>query len=111
MKRLRKTHNSVLVLSLLAMILWRPVLAFAQDSDSKVHLPEGVYIQLTKDFYDSLKEESQKGEKVYTNDPSIEYLRQISISARYMVETNIKILKQQEKILQMLQSFIDKKNK
>ena len=111
MKRLRKIHNSVLVLSLLAMILLRPVQSFAQDSDSNVNLPEGVYIQLTKDFYDSLKEEGQVEEKVYTNDPSIEYLRQISISARYMVETNIKILKQQEKILQMLHSFLDKKKK
>ncbi len=84
------------------------ILAFVFIVDSKkeifsgntYNIPEGVYIKLTKDFYDSLK---SSGNITYSNDPSIEYLRQIAVSTKFMVETNLQILKQQEKIIQLLE--------
>jgi len=67
-------------------------------------MPEGVYLKLTKEFYEALKAEGEEGVKVYSNDPSKEYLRQIAVASRYMVETNLQILKNQERIIKLLES-------
>ena len=96
-----------------------PVMAHARDPDSRMDLPErapkdvsegeprDVYIELTKGFYESLTNGSRCGNYRYTtNDPSIEYLKEISISTRFMVETNLQILRQQEKIIELLQSLL-----
>jgi hypothetical protein len=81
------------------------------EAAQKNKLPEGVYLDLTRDFYETLKNEGGKNVKSYSNDPSTEYLRKISISAQFMVETNLQILKQQEQILQLLRSGLEKKRK
>jgi hypothetical protein len=64
---------------------------------------------LNKDFYEALKGEANGGSKVYSNNPSEDYLRQIAVSSRFMVETNLQILKQQEQMIQMLQTLLEKK--
>lgn len=92
------------------VILWTPA-AYGQAAAPRVNLPEGVYIELTKDFYQALKNDGAGGTKVYSNDPSAEYLREISISTRFMVETNLQILKNQERILQLLQPRSEKVKK
>lgn len=66
-------------------------------------MPDGIYMKLTKDFYEALRGDGRSGIKSYANDPTIEYLRQITISSKFMVETNLQILKQQEKIIQLLE--------
>lgn len=66
-------------------------------------LPQGVYIDLTKEFYEALKAEGNSGNKSYTNDMSQEYLRQIAVSAKFMVETNLRILQNQKKIIELLE--------
>jgi len=111
MTRLRGSYHIILAVSLLATGLWTPTPVLAQDADSKVHVPEGVYINLTREFYESLKGDGKGGAKVYSNDPSIEYLKEIAISSRFMVETNLQILRQQERILQLLQSVLDNKKR
>ena len=111
MKTLQSISHVIIVLSLLAIILCNPKVTYAQDSDSETRLPENVYIELTRDFYESLKDRDQGGERFYSNDPSIEYLKEISISSRFMVETNLQILKQQERILQLLQTLLKDKKK
>ena len=88
-----------------------PVLLSAQDAGNRYQIPEGVYIKLTKDFYEALKNGGSGGAKVYTNDPSDEYLKQIAISAKFMVETNLEILKQQERMNQMLDSLLKGRKK
>ena len=110
MKRLKWKCFIFLAGSLLGMILWRPAITYAQDTDP-VHIPEGVYIELTKDFYQALRDEGSQGTITYSNDPSIEYLKQISISARFMVETNLNILKQQERLIQLLHSLLKDRKK
>lgn len=88
-----------------------PDLALAQDPYTTKPVPEGIYLELTKDFYDALREAGSGGGKVYTNSPSNDYLRQIAVSTRFMVETNLQILKQQERILFLLQTLADKQKK
>lgn len=109
MKKL--SQKSILVISLLFTILWRPVIAYSDDKAPEFQVPEGVYIKLTREFYESLREEGQGRTKTYSNNPSIEYLKQISISTRFMVETNLQIMKQQERILQLLHSLLENRKK
>lgn len=84
--------------------------AFAEDGKGHYNLPPGVYVELTEDFYQALKHDHPDNVKRYTNKSSDEYLRQIAVSSRFMVETNIQILKQQERILQLLESLSAKQS-
>jgi len=83
----------------LGIVLCVPGVAYSLDEGANYQIPEGVYIKLTKDFYEALKNQNSK---VYSNNPSDEYLKQIAISTKFMVETNLEILKQQEKMNVML---------
>ncbi len=74
-------------------------------------LPQGVYIDLTKEFYEALKAEGNTGTKTYANDMSQEYLRQIAVSAKFMVESNLRILRNQEKIIRLLESIVKAQDK
>jgi len=65
-----------------------------------------VELQLTEDFYRALRDE---GAKTYSTDRSDEYLRQIAVSTRFMVETNLRLLQQQERIIQLLEDLQAKK--
>lgn len=95
----------------LASVLMVAVVGHSQDGRIKSPVPEGVYIELTKEFYEALKEESHGGTKVYSGNPSTEYLKQIAVSSKYMVETNLQILKKQDKIIQLLQNLVEKRKK
>lgn len=86
----------------LALMLWIPGLSQGGEGTLKTRVPKGVYIDLTKDFYETLREEGGRGTDVYSNDPSSEYLRQIAVSTRFMVETNLQILRLQEEIIRLL---------
>ena len=59
-------------------------------------------LQLTEDFYQALRSE---GAKTYATGSSDEYLRQIAVSTRFMVETNLKLLQQQKRIIQLLEAL------
>ena len=83
---------------------------YAKDDRIKGRIPEGVYIELTKEFYEALQNNSYGGTKTYSNDPSKDYLKQIAVSTRFMVETNLQILKQQEKMIHLLED-LNGKNK
>ena len=78
---------------------------YAKDDRIKGRIPEGVYIELTDEFYEALRNNGYGGSKTYSNDPSKDYLKQIAISTRYMVETNLQILKHQEKMIQLLENL------
>ena len=101
----RKGRSLMVAVSLLEIILLGPALIHGQDDAPGKRLPEGVYMELTKDFYEALKGGDTGGVKVYTNDPSSQYLREIAVSTRFMVETNLRILKQQERMIQLLESL------
>ena len=111
MQRLRQKLGVLPAGAVFCLILCMPVLLSAQDEGNKYQIPEGVYIKLTQDFYEALKNDGSGGAKVYTNDPSDEYLKQIAISTKFMVETNLEILKQQERMNQLLDSLLKGRKK
>jgi len=81
---------------------------YAKDDRVRGRIPEGIYIELTKEFYEALRNNGYGGSKTYSNDPSKDYLKQIAISTRFMVETNLQILRQQEKMIQLLEDLHEK---
>jgi len=89
---------------LLGLIAGQTLVGYGDDTNIRHRPTEGVYIDLTKDFYQALKEEGGPGSKTYSNDPSLGYLREISIASRFMVETTLQILKGQDRIIQALDS-------
>ncbi len=86
----------------LALVLLFPGFSLGGEGISKALVPRGVTIELTKDFYETLRDEGGRGTKGYSSDPSSEYLRQIAVSTRFMVETNLQILRFQEEIMRLL---------
>ena len=111
MQMLRQKLFLFLAGSMLGIILCAPVMTYSQDSGINAQIPQGVYIKLTKDFYEALKNEGSGGAKVYTNNSSNEHLKQIAITTKFMVETNLEILKQQEKMNQLLDSLLKDRKK
>ena len=111
MKKLRPTLNIFWVGSLLGIILMTPNPIYSQEAGLENRLPKGVYIKLTRDFYEALRDEGVEGTRVYTDNPSNEYLKEIAISNRFIVETNLEILKQQERMIDILQSILRKSKK
>ncbi|MBN2125245.1 MAG: hypothetical protein JW821_13190 [Deltaproteobacteria bacterium] len=111
MKRVHACKILLFVGILLGFLLGNPAGGACQDGSAALRIPEGVYIELTKDFYQALRDEGATGTRVYSNDPSAEYLKQISISARFMVETNLQILRQQEEVLRLLRSLLQDRKK
>jgi len=109
MKTIKQTGIAFSVGLVLGILLLGSGTGYGQETGSNIHVPEGIYIELTKEFYQALRGEGDRGTKAYSNDPSIKYLRQISISAKFIVETNLQILKQQERIIQLLQSLNPRK--
>ncbi|RLB36955.1 MAG: hypothetical protein DRH12_15015 [Deltaproteobacteria bacterium] len=69
-------------------------------------LPRGVYLDIDKEFYEALKAEGGVQSKTYSNDMNQEYLRQIAVSTRFMVETNFRIIRNQERIIQLLETLL-----
>lgn len=88
-----------------------PLTGNADEPDRSDRLPKGAYIELTEDFYRALKNEPAGGGRVYGNSKSEEYLRQMTISTQFMVETNLQIIKQQEKIIGLLESMAENRKK
>ena len=104
MNTIKKVVNFSIVLTIFLSIVTN--IALAQEPR--------VFLRIDKEFYDALNNDGQDGKKVYSNDPnakSDEYLRQIAVSTKYMVETNIEILKQQEQIIKLLQMISEEKGK
>jgi hypothetical protein len=89
----------------LAALIMLPSMLVAKDDRVRDRIPEGVYIELTEEFYEALRNNGYQGSKTYSNDPSKDYLKQIAISTRFMVETNLQILKHQEKMIRLLENL------
>lgn len=89
---------------LLGCVLGQVFTSYGQDSVSRLPVPEGVYVEMTRDFYRALKEEGGVNTRTYSDDMSLAHLREISISTRFMVETNLQVLKNQERIIRLLES-------
>ncbi len=87
-------------LSLICVIIVPPGEPGAEND--RPPLPAGVYLELSEAFYRTLAA-ADDGVKTLGTSSNEEYLRQIAVATRYMVETNLAILKQQERIIELLQ--------
>ncbi len=108
MRMLKYGRRSIFVVLLLGFLLLGQGFLLSRHAGSERAVPKGIWLKLDKDFYEALKAEGNGGDKVYSNSPSEDYLRQIAVSSRFMVETNLQILKQQESMIQLLQSLLEK---
>ena len=103
MQRLRKTMRGFIWSAALATLGWvflgTASPAAETDADRWQTKTE---LQLTEDFYHALRSE---GTKTYATGLSDEYLRQIAVSTRFMVETNLQLLQQQKRIIQLLEEL------
>ena len=105
-----KMKSIFLLAVLMGILLLLPAMGNGQDVVESDLLDRGIFIKLTEDFYHALREESDRRTTTYSTDRSDEYLRQIAVSAKFMVETNLHILKQQDTIIRLLES-LNKKRK
>lgn len=97
----RSTIIGATMVSIVAVLgLWAYQSAVAETSNGQSG--KRIDLELSEDFYRALKAESGKS---YTTDKSTQYLRQIAISSRYMVESNLHIIKQQEQIIHLLEKI------
>jgi hypothetical protein len=108
-----KMRKTALILMLLTAISGFHLIAkpsvYAQNRAGGHPARDGVYINLTEDFYRAMRDEGNR-QTTYSTDKRNDYLRQIAVSTKFMVETNLQIIKQQEQMLRLLES-IDKKRK
>jgi hypothetical protein len=84
------------VLSVLAAFLYQTAAAQSDAKDQR----RKITIELTEDFYRALRNETGK---TYTTERQDEHLRQIAVSTRFMVETNLRIIEQQARIVDLLE--------
>lgn len=75
----------------------------AGDRKPGERIPAEIYLELTREFYEALRQGHPEGATVYTSDPSTQYLREIAVAARFMVESNLQILREQAKITRLLE--------
>lgn len=103
MKRFR---TPIIMGGLVLLVIMAVTIAYAKRPNSPYpYPPAGIWLQMTEDFYRALNDDTQTGGKTLTTDRSEDYLSQIAISTRYTVETNFRILQQQERIIQLLESI------
>ncbi|MBI5063658.1 MAG: hypothetical protein HZB87_09425 [Desulfatitalea sp.] len=65
--------------------------------------PVGLYLDLTEEFNRAMQSDGAGGNRTLSTNLSEDYLHQIAVATRYTVETNLQILKQQERIIQLLE--------
>lgn len=80
-------------------------LAYAKRPEKSPHpYPHaGIFIQLSEDFNRDMEANDHNTRTLSTN-KSETYLHQIAVATRYTVETNLKILQQQARIIELLES-------
>jgi len=110
-----KHHTSAsLVLStllLLGILLCGQTAGYAQEQKQADSSSLRTHIELTESFYRALQNESAGSDRSYSTGNSDDYLRQIAISTKFMVETNIQIIKQQEKMIELLGAMSAKRGR
>jgi hypothetical protein len=103
MKPWRKTTQMLILTAVLAALGWiEPYTAGRADETPGQRWKSRTELQLTEDFYQALRAE---GTKTYATGTSDEHLRQIAVSTRFMVETNLQLLRQQKRIIQLLEEL------
>ncbi|MCP4747626.1 MAG: hypothetical protein GY874_16020 [Desulfobacteraceae bacterium] len=72
--------------------------------------PLEIHLELTEDFYRALSQNDSPDSKTLSTNLSENYLHQIAVCARYTVETNLQLLRQQDRIIELLKKIKEQKN-
>jgi hypothetical protein len=102
MKLHTKASLALSTLLLLGILLFSQTAGYAEDQKQVDSPLPRTHIEFTESFYRALQNEPASGNRVYATGNADDYLRQIAISTKFMVETNIQIIKQQEKMIELL---------
>jgi hypothetical protein len=108
---MKNRFNNIICISGLIFLIATGIALYSIAADKSgldKEIPDGVYLRLNKEFYESLSNERVTN---YSNNKDTEYLREISVSSRFMVETNLEIIRQQEEIIDLLKTIADKNKK
>jgi hypothetical protein len=65
-----------------------------------------IHLDLTRQFYEALDRAEGAQARTLSTDRSDRYLEQIAISTRFMVETNLRLLKEQAEIKALLRELL-----
>ena len=105
---MRGVHRPILLTAIAVVAVAGVVaatVAYAKRPEKPAHPypPVGIFIQLSEDFH---REMGAYGDNTRTlsTDMSETYLRQIAVASRYTVETNLTIIQQQQRIIELLEA-------
>jgi hypothetical protein len=103
----------VCTVSLLLALL--PASASAEESSGSVPTTTELefHLDLTRQFYEALGHTETSRDRSLSTDTDLSerYLEQIAISTRFMVETNLRLLKEQAEIKALLQELLKRSQK
>lgn len=99
---MRRYRSAAIAIAAMVWIGFGGLTAHTVFADQEaVHGPgPEVEVHLTESFYRALR---QEGDATYTTKAADEYLRQIAVSTKFMVETNLRIIRQQARIIELLE--------
>jgi hypothetical protein len=96
---------------LIALLLLMPAPAAAQDRSLSADPEIEVHLDLTRQFYEALRQADTARDRSLSTDPSVHYLEQIAVSTRFMVETNLRLLREQAEIKALLRELLNSSKK
>ena len=92
---------------LLAIILGlAPGLALAAEAVPTSSPEVEIHLDLTRQYYEALRKAESTQARTLSTDRSDRYQEQIAISTRFMVETNLRLLKEQAEIKALLRELL-----
>jgi hypothetical protein len=83
-----------------------PVPAVAEEVNRPRSTDIEMHLDLTRQFYEALRQADNGNTRSLGTNDSETYLQQISVSTRFMVETNLRLLKEQAEIRALLQELV-----
>ena len=95
-----------LFLSLCLILAFLSSLASAQDADPNKNAAVEIHLDLNRQFYEALRQADSARGRSLSTDASERHLEQIAISARFMVETNLRLLQEQAETNALLRELI-----
>jgi hypothetical protein len=81
--------------------------AWAEEAPSPTSTEVEIHLDLTRQFYEALERTQATQSRSLSTDRSERYLEQIAVSTRFMVETNLRLLKQQAEIKALLNELLN----
>jgi hypothetical protein len=79
---------------------------YAEGQMVKYRLPQGIYIEVPQEFLESTGGKVPENMVVYTNQLISTFLEQMAGSNENLVQANNKIIRQQERIIQLLEALL-----